>query len=149
MAEFAAEQVMQALRARLDTIPISPLTITEEESPGFSQFPFIHIEQGNLEADSERGTNSTRVFMDITLTLGVAVNPGDLLRTEINRLAAEVQRIIEADVTLGGLAYLTWLRNGVADIGTVEGGPRQIVYTSEWQADFAMPLGDPYTIASA
>lgn len=142
----AEEQVMQAIRLRLNDITITPLFIIEDESPEFGEYPYLHLEQGTLEVDAEHAPNSTRVTMDVTITVADAVNPPNLLRTRINELTAEVRRVLESDIKLGGLAHLTWLRNGVGDIGSQEGGPRQIVYTSEWLADFNVVFGDPYTI---
>ena len=142
---------MQAFRSQLDNIVWpDPLEINEVDFPAFGEGTFIHVRQGVQDFQPDFGQQETRVFLDVELTVSAQVGAGELERTRLNQLSAEVIRVMEADLTLGlgDAATITGVTIGEADPSLTEGGPRQSAYIHNWTVDFTMPFGDPYTLGA-
>ena len=149
MPVAAVEQIMQAFRSQLDNIVWpDPLPISEADFPEFPGGTFIHMLQGNQEVQFDHGPNETRVLLEIELTVAAQVGAGELSRTKLNELNAEVFRVIEADLNLGlgDAVYVQAVSVSDTEASLSEGGPRQKALSDIWQVDFTMPFGDPYTL---
>jgi hypothetical protein len=140
------EQIMQDIESRLETIPALTGKTLRGEPFTIETWPFAHVARRALTPESEFGTSSHRVTMDLSITIGVAVNPPENLETALAALEATVFSTLYGDTRLGGLGDITWLGDDEPTVGDEEGHGRQIQTTMTWQIAYTTAFGDPYTL---